>query len=261
MQPPDFVPRIFFGKVMHRRLRPVDSRFVYGVFFLRLPLSRIAEAGSALFSVNRWNVFSLRYADYGNGGEPLDWIRGLLAREGMAHVDGEVVLQTFPRVLGYVFNPVSFWLCHDREGGLRAVLAEVRNTFGERHAYLLARSDCGAIGAGDVLQARKDFHVSPFLRVEGGYCFRFAGDAGTDGRCLVRIDYADGDGDILHTSISGVPEPLATRALLRAFFAYPLMTLGVILRIHWQALRLWVRRVPFVRKPHPPRTEVTRWAQ
>ena len=251
-------PKIYFGKVMHRRLRPVENRFVYGVFFLRLPLSTIARAGSTLFSINRWNVFSLRYADYGTGGDPLAWIRDLLAREGFGHLDGEVVLQTFPRVLGYVFNPVSFWLCHDKAGALRAVLAEVRNTFGESHAYLLARSDGGAIRAGDVLEARKDFHVSPFLKIEGGYRFRFVESVT---RCLVRIDYADSDGDMLHTSISGESAPLSTRALLRAFFAYPLMTLGVILRIHLQALRLWLRRVPFITNPVPPAKAITRWAQ
>ena len=243
---------------MHRRLRPVENRFVYGVFFLRLPLSTIARAGSALFSINRWNLFSLRFADYGTGGDPLEWIRGLLSREGFGHLDGEVVLQTFPRVLGYVFNPVSFWLCHDKAGALRAVLAEVHNTFGESHAYLLARADGGAIGSGDVLEARKDFHVSPFLRIEGGYRFRFV-DAG--GRSLVRVDYADAEGDMLHTSISGEAAPLGTSALLRAFFGYPLMTLGVIVRIYWQALRLWVRRVPFTRKPVPPAKAITRWAQ
>lgn len=253
----DLSPRIFFGRVMHRRLRPVENRFVYRVFFLRLPLSALADAGSALFSIDRWNLFSLRLADYGGGGDPLAWMRGVLVREGLGHIDGEIVLQTFPRVLGYVFNPVSFWLCHDREGALRAVLADVSNTFGERHAYLLARHDGAAIGAGDVLEARKDFHVSPFLRIEGGYRFRFV-ESGE--RSLVRIDYADAGGDMLHTAISGEAAPLGTRALLRAFFGYPLMTVGVMLRIHVQALRLWLRRVPFITKPEPPRTEISRWA-
>ncbi|HJS38938.1 MAG TPA: DUF1365 domain-containing protein, partial [Burkholderiales bacterium] len=128
--------QIVSGTVMHRRLRPVEHRFAYRVFFLRLPLTRLAEAA---LPVNRPGLASFHFRDHGarDGTHPLAWIRGVLAREGI-EADGEVWLHCFPRVLGYVFNPVSFWFCEDREGKLRAVLAEVNNTFGERHSYLLA---------------------------------------------------------------------------------------------------------------------------
>ncbi|MBK5106204.1 MAG: DUF1365 domain-containing protein [Burkholderiales bacterium] len=251
-------PSIVFGEVMHRRLRPAEHRFVYPVYFLRLPLSELSRGRrtyGGLFSVNRWNLLSLRHADHGDGGDPLAWIRGLLAREGIHAADGEVVLQTFPRVLGYVFNPVSFWFCHDRAGALRAVLAVVNNTFGERHSYLLARADQLPIAEGELLEARKVLHVSPFCPVRGGYRFRFLQP---EGRALARIDYADEQGDLLHTSVSGRAELLSAATLARAFFGYPLMTLGIILRIHYQALRLWVKRVPFFTKPEPPLKEVTR---
>jgi uncharacterized protein len=132
-------PEICFGGVMHARLRPRRNVFRYRVFFMRLPLSRLGRLRNFFFSINRWNLFSFHYADHGarDGSSPERWIRRLLASEGIENADGEVVLQTFPRVLGYVFNPVSFWLCHDRDGGLRAILCEVNNTFGEHHNYLL----------------------------------------------------------------------------------------------------------------------------
>lgn len=254
--------RLFFGQVMHRRLRPVGNRFVYPVYFCLLPLTTIEQVPCALFSVNRWNLFSFHYRDHGarDGSHPLAWIRDLLSREGLA-ADGEILLQCFPRVLGFVFNPVSLWFCHDRAGALRAVVAEVNNTFGERHNYLLAHDDGRPIRDGEVLERRKVFHVSPFMAVSGSYRFRFHWRGESHGRPewrLVRIDHADPAGDLLHASLSGHAEALASRPLLKAFCRYPLMTIGVVVRIHWQALRLWVRGAPFFSKPPAPAEETTR---
>jgi len=245
------------GQVMHRRLRPAESRFVYRVFFVRLPLTRLAVAENALLSINRLNLFALDFRDHGarDGSHPLAWIRALLAREGLDCADGEVWLHTFPRVLGYVFNPVSFWFCEDRAGRTRAILAEVNNTFGERHCYLLAHPDRRAIEDGDELAARKSFHVSPFLPVAGAYRFRFTNAA--DLR-MARIDYGDEQGPLLLTSIAGRPQPLSARRLARTFLARPLMTFAVMWRIHWQALRLWAKRVPFFAKPAPPAGGISR---
>jgi len=249
--------KLYFGKVMHHRLRPAVHRFVYPVFFMRVPLSDPQSLGGPLFGVNRLKLFSFMFRDHGarDGSAPLEWIRALLKREGLAAADGEVWLQAFPRVLGYVFNPVSFWFCHDRAGALRAILCEVNNTFGETHHYLLAEPGGEPIPANAELAARKVFHVSPFFAIEGAYRFRF-GDA--DGRVLARIDYRDAGGDLLRTSVSGRGVPFGTAALLRAFFTYPWMTLGVVLRIHWQAARLWAKRVPFFSKPLPPAEEISR---
>jgi hypothetical protein len=249
--------KLYFGKVMHHRLRPAEHRFDYPVFFMRVPLSDPQSLAGPLFGVNRLKLFSFMYRDHGarDGSPPLAWIRALLKREGLEVADGEVWLQAFPRVLGYVFNPVSFWFCHDRAGALRAILCEVNNTFGETHHYLLAQPGGGAIPANAELAARKVFHVSPFFAIEGAYRFRF-GEA--DGRVLARIDYQDAEGDLLRTSVSGRGVPFGTAALLRAFFTYPWMTLGVMLRIHWQAARLWAKRVPFFSKPVPPVEEISR---
>jgi hypothetical protein len=252
------VPLLCFGEVLHRRLRPTEHAFRYAVYFLAIPLSQVEKLQRRGFGLNRFNLLGFHFRDHGarDGSHPLAWIRDLLAAEGLAAAaDGEVWLQTFPRVLGYVFNPVSFWFCEDREGRVRAILAEVNNTFGERHAYLLAHPDARPILPADTLTARKAFHVSPFFPVTGGYRFRFHR---ARNRRLARIDYHDDDGDLLHTSVSGTAEPLGARTLARAFLGYPWMTLGVIARIHWQALKLWAKRVPFFSKPLPPLEEVSR---
>lgn len=248
---------LYSGEVMHRRCAPAVHAFRHGVFFLRLRIDGPVPALPPLMSRNRWNLCSFHDADHGpRDGSPLEpWIRGLLESHGLACADGAIWLQTFPRVFGYVFNPVSFWLCHDRRGALRAVLAEVNNTFGERHNYLLAHDDGRPICGDDWLAARKVFHVSPFLPVSGGYLFRFR-DAGA--HSSFRIDYEDAGGHRLMTGIGGSGRPLTTRRIAGALLRHPLLTLGVMLRIHYHALRLWLKRVPFFPKPLPPAQDITR---
>jgi DUF1365 family protein len=165
------------------------------------------------------------------------------------------VLQTFPRIFGFVFNPVSFWFCHDRSGALRAVLAEVRNTFGDRHNYLIAHADQRPILAADTLTARKIFHVSPFFPVAGEYRFRFEL---TPLRRRVELDYwLDGE-RVLATALEGRPQPLAAAPLRNALLRQPLLTLAVVWRIHWQAVQLWLKRAVFHSRPQPPLQETTR---
>ncbi|WP_047237630.1 DUF1365 domain-containing protein [Chromobacterium subtsugae] len=244
------------GQVMHRRLRPAPNRFVYPVFCLRLNLAKLESLRGFWFGVDHWRPLSLRTRDYGprDGSPLLPWIRARLEEAGLP-ANGEVWLQTFPRVFGYVFNPVSFWHCHNASGQLIAVLAEVNNTFGERHGYLLSQTGGGPISAASQLSCRKLLHVSPFCRIEGHYRFRFhqSGD-----HALVRIDYHNDAGPLLHTAISGRLSPLTPGTAARALLRQPLLTLGVIARIHWQALRLWLKRVPFFRKPHPPAAALSR---
>jgi hypothetical protein len=248
---------------MHKRFKPVVHPFSYGVFFLRVPLASLDRLGNRWFGKDHFNLLSFMTRDYGpRDGTSLDaWARALLAREGVTTVDGEIVLQTFPRVLGYVFNPISIWYCFDRIGNLRAALCEVNNTFGERHNYLVAHGNQSAILPGDWLTARKVFHVSPFCEVTGHYRFRFEQ---IGGRAFAQIDYHDDESvsidasRLIATTVHGTPEPLTAQGTLYAFFRYPLMTFGVIARIHWQALKLWLKRVPFVAKPDPPVIETTR---
>ena len=259
-QPDASLPQLCFGQVRHRRLRPRENAFAYGTYYLRLPLRTLGDRGFGcpLVSRNRFNLLSFVDADHGDGKRPLvEWIDTLLAAEGVHDAGGEIWLQAMPRVLGYAFNPVSFWFCHRADGALRAVVCDVRNTFGERHFYLL---DTGAaIANGSELQARKVFHVSPFCRVEGGYRFRFMRAARAGGEhTLACIDYHDAAGLLLQTSVSGLAMPLSGASAARAFFGFPFMTFGVVARIHWQAVRLWLRRVPFHSKPAPPEQKVSR---
>jgi len=256
-------PSIGFGSVRHARLRPALHRFAYRSYFLRLPLRALdaAPLRSRWLGINRRGLFSMRDADHGDGRPPLQWIESLLARAGIDDARGEIWLHAFPRVLGYVFNPVSFWLCHRADGALRAVVCEVNNTFGEKHCYLLAHDDGRALRWGEELSATKVFHVSPFCRVAGRYRFRFmlsARDGAGGGRFVARIDHDDADGPLLLTSIEGRLEALTDAGLARAFFGYPAFTVGVMARIHWQALKLWAKRVPFFRKPAPPGVLLTR---
>jgi hypothetical protein len=246
-------PMLGRGVVLHRRLRPRDNAFRYGTYFLMLPMHALATGGVPGLPRNRFGLLSFHDADHGDGrGDALAWLRELLAAEGVHDADGEVWLHTYPRVLGYVFKPVSFWHCHRADGSLAALVAEVNNTFGERHCYLLTGPQ---LAYGRELTARKVFHVSPFCRVEGQYRFRFMRTAG---RVVARVDHDDDAGALLQTSVSGALEPVTPAAMRRAFWGQPLMTLGVIARIHWQALRLFAKRVPFVRKPSPPERFVTR---
>ena len=252
-------PALIAGEVTHRRLRPSANAFTYPAFCLRLPLSRLSELDATGIRRNRRGLVSFHERDHGprDGSPLLPWIRGLLAREGV-HADGDVVLYAFPRMLGYVFNPVSFWVCHDAAGAVRAVLAEVNNTFGETHHYLLTDASGHPLASGRTLTARKVFHVSPFCAVRGHYRFRFHFGPG---RWLARIDYFDDDDaatPLLETHVSGSAVPLPQRNAADLFWRYRWFTVGVVARIHWQALRLWLKRLPFFRKPAPPAHPLTR---
>lgn len=250
-----FAPQLFLGQVMHRRLRPAVNAFVYPVFYVTLPLRHLAAADCALFSLERWNVLSFCQRDHGarDGSALLPWIETLLRAQGLPD-DGEIVLQTFPRVFGVLFNPVSFWYCHDRDGALIAVLAEVNNTFGGRHHYLLHEAGEPLVD-GIEMRADKRLHVSPFNEIVGAYRFRFYREGQ---RSLARIDYDDEGGELLLTAISGKARAWTAGALLGAVVRMPFLTAGVIFRIHWQALKLWAKGVPF-RGAHvsPPFPEST----
>jgi len=258
-------PTINFGVVKHRRFRPAKNAFGYGVFTLSIPM-RAKKHNTELLRQhglgdNSFRLFSFFDKDHGSGGnDSLSWIENILARNQIDHVDGEIWLQTFPRVLGYVFNPVSFWICTRANGQVQAVLAEVNNTFGERHCYLLNKDSGEALKSGETLTSNKVFHVSPFCDVRGEYHFRFLfpQDSASKHHSVCRIELHEDGAPLINTSISGLSRPLSKTALYLAFLRYPLMSLGVIVRIHWQALKLWVKGVPFYSKPTPPELEVSK---
>ena len=210
-------------------------------------------------TINRRAWFAFHDADHGDGrpaetGGALAWLDALLNKEGIEDATGEVWLQAFPRVLGHAFKPVSFWYAHRTDGSLAAIVAEVNNTFGERHCYLLPEPQYG-----QTMLANKVFHVSPFCDVQGEYRFRFMRTQhnGQD-RIVARVDHGDADGPLIDTSWSGVLEPATAAALRRVMWRFPLLTFGVVARIHWHALLLWLKKVPFWRKPELPHDFVTR---
>jgi len=247
------LPQIGTGVVRHRRLRPQGHAFEYPTYFLMLPMRSLRTASTSALPRNRFGLLSFHDRDHGDGRtDALAWLDDLLTSEGIHDAEGEVWLHTYPRVLGYAFKPVSFWHCQRSDGTLAAVVVEVNNTFGERHCYLLAGP---TLAYGRELQAQKVFHVSPFCAVQGRYRFRFMH---TPGRTVARVDHDDDSGPLLLTSVSGHLAPLTARALRAAFFGMPLMTFGVILRIHWQAIQLWAKLVPRSSKPAPPKAFTSR---
>ena len=253
------------GRVRHLRLRPLVHAFDYPTWFLLLPLRQLQGTPDPLLRRNRRGWVSFYDADHGDGGgDCLAWVDALLQSEGITDAAGEVWLHTYPRMLGHRFKPVSFWYCHRADGSLAAVVAEVNNTFGGRHSYLLAGSQ---LAYGRELTAAKQLHVSPFCQVSGQYRFRFMRSSGVQPgeahRTVARIEYDDADGPLLLTSVSGTLEPLTRQRLHLALWRMPLLTLGVVVRIHWQALRLLARRVPFFGRQgrpdrsHPPTAPAT----
>ena len=247
-------PSVMFGKVMHQRLFPQTNGFIYNIYYLAFPLSQL---NSLALPVNRFAPISFYSRDHAaRDGSSLElWARDILHKHKVPQADGDIVLVTLPRVVGYVFNPVTFWFCLDKAGSTRAVICEVNNTFGETHAYIAVHPDRRVIQNNDVLKGEKVFHVSPFMPREGHYSFQFQlGDE----RCGIRINYHDKSGEKqLVTALSGEFEPLGKKALRKAFWGHPLITFRATLLIHWQALKLLAKGCKFFTKPKQKKSRVT----
>jgi hypothetical protein len=256
------VLRLARAHVMHKRFRPFKHPFVYHLFCLQARVDKqqaLARHSSWLFGVNRSRPVSLMNADHGyrDGSDLMVWLEDTLTAVGVSKPTGAVWLQCFPRLLGYVFNPVSFWYLYDEHEQLRVIVAEVNNTFGQHHHYVLTKEGGGVIESETVLTCQKVFHVSPFCPVAGSYRFEYVVN-----RKVTRmtIDYFDDESlpdPLIHTAIATEPKQLTTTNLLLAVIRMPWMTFGVIARIHWHALKLWRRGATFHRLPALPSHEVT----
>ncbi|MDO1558807.1 DUF1365 domain-containing protein [Brevundimonas sp. 2R-24] len=227
---------LYVGKVTHRRLRPARHDLAYRVFMGLFGLDEApALSRGWAFGFNRPGLISLYEKDHGDGsGAPLKaQVEALLTRHGLEG-GGPVRMLCMPRVLGYVFNPLTVYFCHARDGRLTALVHEVNNTFGERHHYVLA-----VRGDGVIEQAcAKAFRVSPFLGMDMDYRFRVEAPGET---VAVSILASDAEGPMLTAAFSGRRRPFTAGAILAAWLSHPLLTLKVILGIHWEALFIWLK--------------------
>src|SRR5271165_2422194 len=240
-------PGLYVGAVMHRRQRPRRHRFEYRVFWLLLDLDSLRETASAvkLLSIERFNLISFYARDHADGrdGSLRDKIASLARVAGFA-ADGPIRLLTMPRVLGYVFNPISVYFCHDARDRPTAIVWEVSNTFGERHSYVIGVDDPDA----KVQRQRcmKELHVSPFIGMGIEYRFRVVDRR--DGLTIGIADY-DCNGLLMSAALTAERRPLTDRALLAAFARMPFETVKVTAAIRWEALRLWLKGARFTRGP------------
>lgn len=242
------------GHTYHGRKGNIGNAFRYSVDYVLLDAEARPRA-PWLFSRNRGNVTSLQDRDHGGpvgqGRGPV-WARAVLeTHQVRAH--GPLRLLAQPRVLGYVFNPVAFWLAHDEANRLIAVIAEVTNTFGDRHSYLCVKPDRSEITKSDKLRAQKIFHVSPFQPIEGGYGFRFDISADHVG---IWIDYTSSEGGLIAT-YCGPITPMTNRTILRSVVRRPFGARRVMALIHWQALKLWWKGARYRDRSEPPAQHIS----
>ena len=235
---------VYLGRVMHHRIKPVRHRFVYRVFSLLLDLDRLAELdrGLRVLSVNRANLVSFHERDHGaRDGSPLrPWVDARLREHGLESA-GRVFLLCFPRLLGYVFNPLSVYYCYGLTGRLDAILYEVKNRCGEQRAYVLPVARAAEPAARVRQSCAKQFYVSPFIEMAAGYRFKLAPPGE---RLTLVIQEEVEQSTSMVATLTGRRRPLTDRQLLRAVLRLPLMTLKVIAAIHYEALRLWLKGAP-----------------
>lgn len=248
---------LYPARVSHRRRIAPLYRFVYRVFYLLLDVDRIAQAtrGTRLFSHNRFNLLAVHDRDHGKGqiGGLRRWAEDMLATQGIELDGGRIRLLCMPRLFGFAFNPISLWYCQHADGSLRAVIAEVRNTFGEKHSYVLA-SGGAPIAYQQAQDKDKCFHVSPFFDLVGRYRFLLS----EPGERLRVVIHESREGvPILDATLAAERRALSDIAIVGQVLRMPFMTLKVVAGIHWEALKIWLRGGRFHKKPPPPEAEVT----
>lgn len=243
------------GQTYHGRRGGTKNAFRYSIDYVLLDAENTADH-PALFARNARGLMSLHDSDH--GGDPKQgigpaWVRSLLAKRQI-DVTGRIDLLAQPRMLGHVFNPVSFWLCYGADDVLRVVIAEVSNTFGDRHSYLCHHDDLRAITKDDTITAQKVFHVSPFQDISGSYTFRF--DINPD-KVGIWIDFSDGPVSLIAT-LTGPRKRLTNSSILWALLRRPFGSRRVLTLIHWQAVKLWWKGVAYRTRPEPPSNDVSR---
>jgi hypothetical protein len=246
----DAAAALYFGEVMHARMKPMGHRFSYRVMSLLIDLDRLEQADRQclLFGVNRPALYSFNEADHGErDGSPLRAYAQARADEhGIDLTGGRVLLLCYPRMLGYTFNPLSVYFCYRADGGLVLMIYEVRNTFGDIHAYVLPVKPGQISDAGVRQQHDKLFYVSPFIDMAMRYYFRVSPPGES---VKLRILETDRGGPLLAATFNGRRRALTSPALLRSAFSLPLVTMKIFAAIHWEALRLWLKGARLVPRP------------
>ena len=246
-----FASCIYSGTVVHKRLEPRRHAFSYRVFSLCLDVDELDRLDRDLrtFSRNRWNLLAIRDSDLGGPGTATlaQKVRAVLDDAGLTSFSSRIELLCYPRVLGYVFNPLSVYFCRDSDGCLGAVIYEVTNTFGERKSYVIEADQSGQSVISQ--DCAKDLYVSPFTAAEGQYSFHVVPPCD---RVLVGIAFREKSRAVLKTHFRGDRLPLTDANLVRMLASHPLMTLKVIGAIHLQTARLWGKGVPLVTRHTSP---------
>jgi uncharacterized protein len=238
---------LYVGEVMHARLKPVGHRFNYRVMSLLIDLDRldVADRQTPLFGVNRRALYSFREADHGerDGSSLRLYAQRRASEHGIDLTGGRVLLLCYPRLLGYTFNPLSVYFCYDTSGQPALLIYEVRNTFGDIHAYALPVKRSDISPAGIRQEQDKRFYVSPFVEMAMRYHFRVVPPKD---HVKLRILETDSEGPLLSATFNGHRRTLTTGELLRSFFSLPAVSAKIIVAIYWEALRLWLKGVRFV---------------
>tara|TARA_B100000424_G_C22846186_1_gene451327 strand:- start:161 stop:922 length:762 start_codon:yes stop_codon:yes gene_type:complete len=237
---------IYKGIVTHRRFKPKRHFFNYKTFSVLFDLDELKdlEKKISIFSLNKFNVFSFYNKDHGNrdGSDIKNWVKNNLNKFNINFEVSKIKLLCFPRIFGYVFNPLSIFYCYNEKSELRAILYEVKNTFNEQHTYIFQVKNNSKI----ITQScNKKFYVSPFMEMETSYNFRLSEPKET---LSVFIKQKDIDGMLLSACQIGKKEQISTKRLLINFLKHPMMTIKIIMAIHFEALRLWRKGVKLVRR-------------
>ena len=237
---------IYNGKVIHKRFKPKIHFFKYKVFSLLLDLDEIDTIDNKinLFSYNKFNLISFYDRDHGDrdGSSIKDWVIENLKLNNIQHKDMKIKILCYPRILGYVFNPLSIFFVYDNNSSLISILYEVKNTFGEQHTYIF-RIDSNS----DLIQnnCNKKFYVSPFMDLNSKYYFKISNPRE---KLSVVIDQRDNEGKLLFASQDGIRTTFTTKNLILAYLKNPLMTIKIISAIHYEAFRLWLKGIKLIKK-------------
>ncbi|MAS87918.1 MAG: hypothetical protein CMH30_08110 [Micavibrio sp.] len=247
---------LYFGKVYHARHMPFSHQFTYKVvtFFIDIDTLSALDKKLKLFSFNRFGIFSVNNKDHAtrDGKDIRPWIEKAARDKEIDIQGGKIFMLGFPRMWGYLFNPITVYYCTDRHGALKAVMHQVKNTFGEMHSYFIPVTD---IKDGLVTQDHeKVFHVSPFIHMDCHYHFKFTLPAET---FFFAIHQQTPEGKILTATWEGNRKEFTDKNLFNALIKNTFQSVKIITAIHWEALKLWIKGAKYISKPEPPEKDMS----